>query len=224
MPGGGQRISVAGPGGLLIDAEIAAAWPVQRDQRGHRAGLPGRRRGRRRRRPRPAFARAWSCPAGWSGWTPGSGSWRWSTTRTSRPPSRRCLMPSGRMSPGADRGDRRRRRSRPGKRPMMGANAAERAELVIVTDDNPQVRGPGGDPVGTGGAARSPPDTRSSVEVGDRREAIRTAVARGPHRRRGGDRRQGPRAGPGDRRSGAPVLRPGRAARPRWPPWRTSHR
>ncbi|MEE6177753.1 UDP-N-acetylmuramoyl-L-alanyl-D-glutamate--2,6-diaminopimelate ligase [Mycobacterium sp. 050134] len=63
----------------------------------------------------------------------------------------------------------------PGKRAPMGATAAELADLVVVTDDNPR----GEDPAAirceivagaTGGTAEV-------VEIGDRREAIRHAVA-----------------------------------------------
>jgi UDP-N-acetylmuramoyl-L-alanyl-D-glutamate--2,6-diaminopimelate ligase len=65
----------------------------------------------------------------------------------------------------------------PGKRAPMGAIAAELADLVVVTDDNPRSEDPAairreilsgaGE---AGGAARV-------VEIGDRREAIRHAVA-----------------------------------------------
>ncbi|ORW74455.1 UDP-N-acetylmuramoyl-L-alanyl-D-glutamate--2,6-diaminopimelate ligase [Mycobacterium saskatchewanense] len=63
----------------------------------------------------------------------------------------------------------------PGKRAPMGATAAELADLVVVTDDNPR----GEDPAAirreilagaAGGAAEV-------VEIGDRRDAIRHAVA-----------------------------------------------
>jgi UDP-N-acetylmuramoyl-L-alanyl-D-glutamate--2,6-diaminopimelate ligase len=65
----------------------------------------------------------------------------------------------------------------PGKRAAMGAIAAELADLVVVTDDNPRSEDPAairreilaGAAEG-GGAARV-------VEIGDRREAIRHAVA-----------------------------------------------
>jgi UDP-N-acetylmuramoyl-L-alanyl-D-glutamate--2,6-diaminopimelate ligase len=65
----------------------------------------------------------------------------------------------------------------PGKRASMGAIAAELAALVVVTDDNPRSEDPAairaeilaGAAEG-GGAARV-------VEIGDRREAIRHAVA-----------------------------------------------
>ncbi len=72
----------------------------------------------------------------------------------------------------------------PGKRPMMGAETARRADLVIVTDDNPRSE----DPAeirrqvldGARRVAASPrPDARpvQIQEIGDRRVAIRAAVA-----------------------------------------------
>ncbi|ETZ98683.1 mur ligase family, glutamate ligase domain protein [Mycobacterium kansasii 732] len=65
----------------------------------------------------------------------------------------------------------------PGKRAPMGAVAAELADLVVVTDDNPR----GEDPAairreilaGAAGAG----GTAEVVEVADRRDAIRHAVA-----------------------------------------------
>jgi UDP-N-acetylmuramoyl-L-alanyl-D-glutamate--2,6-diaminopimelate ligase len=59
----------------------------------------------------------------------------------------------------------------PGKRPMMGAIAAEKADRVVVTDDNPRSEHPA--------AIRAAilRATPGAVEIGDRREAIRTAVA-----------------------------------------------
>lgn len=75
-----------------------------------------------------------------------------------------------------------------GKRPIMGAEAARRADLVIVTDDNPRTEDPAviraavldgaRAVVRQGGASR--PDVQL-WEIGDRREAIRAAVgAAGP--------------------------------------------
>jgi UDP-N-acetylmuramoyl-L-alanyl-D-glutamate--2,6-diaminopimelate ligase len=58
-----------------------------------------------------------------------------------------------------------------GKRPLMGAIAAENADSVIVTDDNPRSENPGlirAAILSTAGGAR---------EIGDRAEAIRTAIA-----------------------------------------------
>jgi UDP-N-acetylmuramoyl-L-alanyl-D-glutamate--2,6-diaminopimelate ligase len=59
----------------------------------------------------------------------------------------------------------------PGKRPMMGRIAAEQADRVVVTDDNPR-----GEEAATIRAAilQAAP---GAVEIGDRGEAIRTAVA-----------------------------------------------
>ncbi|HMA71615.1 MAG TPA: UDP-N-acetylmuramoyl-L-alanyl-D-glutamate--2,6-diaminopimelate ligase [Xanthobacteraceae bacterium] len=58
-----------------------------------------------------------------------------------------------------------------GKRPLMGAVAAEKADRVIVTDDNPRTEDPGAIRaailVGAPGAA----------EIGDRNEAIHSAIA-----------------------------------------------
>jgi UDP-N-acetylmuramoyl-L-alanyl-D-glutamate--2,6-diaminopimelate ligase len=59
----------------------------------------------------------------------------------------------------------------PGKRPMMGAIAAELADRVIVTDDNPRSENPA--------AIRAAILTAApgAQEIGDRGEAIRSAVA-----------------------------------------------
>lgn len=59
----------------------------------------------------------------------------------------------------------------PGKRPLMGAIAAEKADRVIVTDDNPRSEDPGAIRAAILGGA---PDAE---EIGDRHEAIRRAVA-----------------------------------------------
>ena len=58
-----------------------------------------------------------------------------------------------------------------GKRPLMGAIAAEKADLAIVTDDNPRSEDPASIRAAILAAA---PGAR---EIGDRREAIRAAVA-----------------------------------------------
>ncbi len=58
-----------------------------------------------------------------------------------------------------------------GKRPIMGAIASEKADVVIVTDDNPRSEDPAAIRVAILAAA---PGAR---EIGDRAEAIRTAVA-----------------------------------------------
>jgi UDP-N-acetylmuramoyl-L-alanyl-D-glutamate--2,6-diaminopimelate ligase len=59
----------------------------------------------------------------------------------------------------------------PGKRPMMGAIAAEKADRVVVTDDNPRSEPPAAI---RAAILRAAP---GALEIGDRREAIRTAVA-----------------------------------------------
>ena len=58
-----------------------------------------------------------------------------------------------------------------GKRPLMGAIAAEGADRVIVTDDNPRSEEPA--TIRAAILAAAP----GAIEVGDRREAIRRAVA-----------------------------------------------
>jgi UDP-N-acetylmuramoyl-L-alanyl-D-glutamate--2,6-diaminopimelate ligase len=58
-----------------------------------------------------------------------------------------------------------------GKRPLMGAIAAENADSVIVTDDNPR----GEDPELIRSAILSA--AKGAKEIGDRAEAIRTAIA-----------------------------------------------
>jgi UDP-N-acetylmuramoyl-L-alanyl-D-glutamate--2,6-diaminopimelate ligase len=63
----------------------------------------------------------------------------------------------------------------PGKREAMGRTAAELADLVIVTDDNPR----GEDPATIRAAivAGTRDGSAQVVEIGDRRDAIRHAVA-----------------------------------------------
>lgn len=58
----------------------------------------------------------------------------------------------------------------PGKRPMMGAIAVERSDVVIVTDDNPRSEDPAAIRAAILAAA---PGAR---EIGDRRAAIETAI------------------------------------------------
>ena len=58
-----------------------------------------------------------------------------------------------------------------GKRPLMGAIAAENADTVIVTDDNPRSENPALIRVAILAAAKG------AREIGDRSEAIRTAIA-----------------------------------------------
>jgi UDP-N-acetylmuramoyl-L-alanyl-D-glutamate--2,6-diaminopimelate ligase len=58
-----------------------------------------------------------------------------------------------------------------GKRPLMGAIAAEHADSVIITDDNPRSENPAMIRSAILGAAKG------AKEIGDRAEAIRTAIA-----------------------------------------------
>jgi UDP-N-acetylmuramoyl-L-alanyl-D-glutamate--2,6-diaminopimelate ligase len=66
------------------------------------------------------------------------------------------------------------------KRPLMGEAAARRADLLIVTDDNPRSEDPAAIRAAMReGALAVPAAERGEiVEVGDRRAAIETAVAR----------------------------------------------
>jgi UDP-N-acetylmuramoyl-L-alanyl-D-glutamate--2,6-diaminopimelate ligase len=59
----------------------------------------------------------------------------------------------------------------PGKRQMMGAIAAEKADRVIVTDDNPRSEEPAAI---RAAILRAAP---GAIEIGDRREAIRASIA-----------------------------------------------
>jgi UDP-N-acetylmuramoyl-L-alanyl-D-glutamate--2,6-diaminopimelate ligase len=59
----------------------------------------------------------------------------------------------------------------PGKRPLMGEIAAARADLVVVTDDNPRSEDPAA--IRRAILAASP----GALEIGDRRQAIRAAVS-----------------------------------------------
>jgi UDP-N-acetylmuramoyl-L-alanyl-D-glutamate--2,6-diaminopimelate ligase len=58
-----------------------------------------------------------------------------------------------------------------GKRPLMGAIASEKADTVIVTDDNPRSEDPAAIRAAILAAAKG------ATEIGDRAEAIRSAVA-----------------------------------------------
>ncbi len=58
----------------------------------------------------------------------------------------------------------------PGKRPIMGKIAVEAADLAIVTDDNPRSE----DPAAIRRAVLA--GALGAIEIGDRAEAIRTAV------------------------------------------------
>jgi UDP-N-acetylmuramoyl-L-alanyl-D-glutamate--2,6-diaminopimelate ligase len=58
-----------------------------------------------------------------------------------------------------------------GKRPLMGAIAAQGADRVIITDDNPRSEEPAR--IRAAILAAAP----GATEIGDRREAIRSAIA-----------------------------------------------
>jgi len=59
----------------------------------------------------------------------------------------------------------------PGKRPLMGAIGCRLADAMIVTDDNPRSEDPAAIRAAVRGACPA------GIEIGDRREAIRAAVA-----------------------------------------------
>jgi UDP-N-acetylmuramoyl-L-alanyl-D-glutamate--2,6-diaminopimelate ligase len=67
----------------------------------------------------------------------------------------------------------------PGKRPAMGAAAAEGSDLLVVTDDNPRSEDPAAIRAAMlTGVSDVPEAARAEVvEIGDRREALRAAVA-----------------------------------------------
>jgi UDP-N-acetylmuramoyl-L-alanyl-D-glutamate--2,6-diaminopimelate ligase len=64
-----------------------------------------------------------------------------------------------------------------GKRPLMGAAAASRAELLIVTDDNPRTEDPAAIRAAMMAGAQAEPGHGDLMEIGDRRGAIAAAVA-----------------------------------------------
>jgi UDP-N-acetylmuramoyl-L-alanyl-D-glutamate--2,6-diaminopimelate ligase len=64
-----------------------------------------------------------------------------------------------------------------GKRPLMGAAAAARAELLIVTDDNPRTEDPAAIRAEMRAGAEAEPRAGDLMEIGDRRAAIAAAVA-----------------------------------------------
>ena len=59
-----------------------------------------------------------------------------------------------------------------GKRPLMGAAAAQNADIVIVTDDNPRSEDPGSIRAAVMAGAVNAGGSNSITEVGDRAEAI----------------------------------------------------
>jgi UDP-N-acetylmuramoyl-L-alanyl-D-glutamate--2,6-diaminopimelate ligase len=65
----------------------------------------------------------------------------------------------------------------PGKREPMGRVAAELADLVVVTDDNPRDEEPAAIRAAIMAGATAAPGGADVVEIGDRREAIDHAVA-----------------------------------------------
>jgi len=64
-----------------------------------------------------------------------------------------------------------------GKRPLMGAAAAARADVLIVTDDNPRTEDPAAIRAEMLAGAKAEPGAGELVEIGDRRAAIAAAVA-----------------------------------------------
>jgi UDP-N-acetylmuramoyl-L-alanyl-D-glutamate--2,6-diaminopimelate ligase len=68
------------------------------------------------------------------------------------------------------------------KRPLMGAEAARRAELLVITDDNPRGEDPAAIRAAVRAGAAAAPPLGEVLEVGDRREAIAAAVARAGER------------------------------------------
>jgi UDP-N-acetylmuramoyl-L-alanyl-D-glutamate--2,6-diaminopimelate ligase len=68
------------------------------------------------------------------------------------------------------------------KRPLMGAEAARRADVLVVTDDNPRGEDPAAIRAAMRAGALAAPPRGQVLEVGDRRAAIATAVARAADR------------------------------------------
>jgi UDP-N-acetylmuramoyl-L-alanyl-D-glutamate--2,6-diaminopimelate ligase len=64
------------------------------------------------------------------------------------------------------------------KRPLMGAAAAKRAELLVITDDNPRTETPAAIRAAMRAGAVDAPPLGEVLEIGDRREAIAAAVRR----------------------------------------------
>ena len=67
-----------------------------------------------------------------------------------------------------------------GKRPMMGAEAARRSEVLIVTDDNPRSEDPAAIRAEMAAGAQELPESQRGevLDIGDRRKAIAEAVRR----------------------------------------------
>ena len=88
-----------------------------------------------------------------------------------------------------------------GKRPLMGAAAAQRSDVLVVTDDNPRSEDPADIRAAMLAGALAEPGRGELHEIGDRRAAIVAAVdAARPGRRRRG-RGQGARDRAGGRRA-----------------------
>jgi UDP-N-acetylmuramoyl-L-alanyl-D-glutamate--2,6-diaminopimelate ligase len=64
-----------------------------------------------------------------------------------------------------------------GKRPIMGAIAAARSELLVITDDNPRTEDPAEIRRAMRAGAEAEPLRGDVLEIGDRRAAIAAAVA-----------------------------------------------
>ncbi|MBB6379821.1 UDP-N-acetylmuramoyl-L-alanyl-D-glutamate--2,6-diaminopimelate ligase [Pseudonocardia eucalypti] len=64
------------------------------------------------------------------------------------------------------------------KRPLMGAEAASRADLLVITDDNPRGEDPATIRAAMRAGALAAPPKGEVIEVGDRRDAIAEAVRR----------------------------------------------
>ena len=111
----------------------------------------------------------------------------------------------------ARRGVRGRRQPRPRQARADGRSRRRTRRSGGGHRRQPARRGSRGDPRrDPGRRVRQPAGAPRSVEIGDRRAAIDHAVGLGASRRRGADRRQGPRGGPDRARPDPAVRRPRR--------------